>query len=99
MDLSESHIFLITGSTGAGKTTYARVLADQIGGIRFSIDDWMTTLFWMDSPEPISFDWSIERVNRCEAMLDAESAAYDAAQSGITLCDRGFPDIAGFFIV
>ena len=39
-------LILIVGCTGAGKTTYARRLADEIGGIRFSIDEWMMALFW-----------------------------------------------------
>lgn len=62
-------IYLITGGTGAGKTTYALKLADEIGAIRFSIDDWMTTLFWMDSPNPISHEWAMSRIGRCEAMI------------------------------
>jgi predicted kinase len=82
-------IILITGSTGAGKSTYARALADQLGGLRFSIDDWMTTLFWMDSPQPVQFDWAIERVNRCEAMIWATAA--QAAQRGVpVILDLGF---------
>ena len=39
-------IHLICGSTGAGKTTYALELAERIGAVRFSIDEWMTALFW-----------------------------------------------------
>ena len=64
-------LILIVGSTGAGKTTYARRLADELGGVRFSIDEWMTTLFWSDSPQPIEFEWTIERVRRCEAQIMA----------------------------
>jgi len=40
----------ICGSTGAGKTTYALKLSDEIGAVRFSIDEWMAALFWMDTP-------------------------------------------------
>ena len=43
-------IHLIWGSTGAAKTTYALQLAPELGAIRFSIDEWMAALFWMDSP-------------------------------------------------
>ena len=62
-------IHLICGSTGAGKTTYARQLTERIRGVRFSIDDWMMRLFWMDSPRPIRPDWSLERVERCQALI------------------------------
>ena len=66
---------LVCGSTGAGKSTYARRVASQIGGVRFSIDEWMTTLFWPDSPQPIEFGWAMERVNRCEAQIASTAAA------------------------
>ena len=55
--------------TGAGKTSYARKLADERGALRFSIDEWMMPLFGPDQPQPIRFDWMMERVNRCEAMI------------------------------
>ena len=80
---------LVCGSTGAGKTTYARALADKVGGVRFSIDDWMTTLFWKDAPQPIQFDWAIERVRRCEDMILA--VALQGAGRGVSaVLDLGF---------
>ena len=57
-------IHLICGSTGAGKTTYAIVLAEKLKGVRFSIDEWMTALFWMDAPHPIEPAWAMARVER-----------------------------------
>ncbi len=80
---------LIVGSTGAGKTTYARRLADELGGVRFSIDEWMMTLFWADSPQPIEFQWTIERVRRCEAQIMA--AARQIIARGVpAILDLGF---------
>ncbi|MGD0865233.1 MAG: ATP-binding protein [Rhizomicrobium sp.] len=58
-------IHLVCGSTGAGKTTYAIALAEKLGGVRFSIDEWMASLFWMDSPQPIESAWAMARVERC----------------------------------
>ena len=58
-------VHLICGSTGAGKTTYALQLSDRLGAVRFSIDDWMAALFWMDTPQPLHPAWSMERVERC----------------------------------
>jgi predicted kinase len=82
-------LILVVGCTGAGKSTYARTLADELGGLRFSIDEWMTALFWADSPEPIEFAWTMERVERCEAQIFA--MARQAAARGIpALLDLGF---------
>ena len=58
-------VHLICGSTGAGKTTYALRLSDRLGAVRFSIDEWMAALFWMDTPRPLDPEWSMERVERC----------------------------------
>ncbi|NJM50309.1 MAG: ATP-binding protein [Sphingomonadales bacterium] len=82
-------VILVVGGTGAGKTTYARSLANEIGALRFSIDDWMTTLFWMDSPQPIEFEWTLERIGRCEAMI--LSMVQQAASRGLaSILDLGF---------
>ncbi len=62
-------IHLICGATGAGKTTYATQLAERLGGIRFSIDEWMEALFWADSPRPLDAAWSMNRVDRCYAQI------------------------------
>jgi nucleoside-triphosphatase THEP1 len=37
-DDADFAIHLICGSTGAGKTTYANRLAEEVGGVVFSID-------------------------------------------------------------
>lgn len=82
-------LVLVVGSTGAGKTTYARALAERIGAMRFSIDEWMMALFWKDSPQPIRFDWTIERVGRCEALIFR--TASEAAMKGMpAVLDLGF---------
>lgn len=82
-------MILIVGCTGAGKTTYARQLADEIGAVRFSIDEWMTALFWTDSPQPIEFAWTMERIERCEAQIFAMVRQL-AARSLPSLLDLGF---------
>jgi len=74
-DVSRSRWHLIAGSTGAGKTTYARRLADETRGVVFSIDEWMTTLFWPDCPRKDDLPWALERIRRCE-----EQAASVAGQ-------------------
>ncbi len=85
----DHQIHLICGSTGAGKSTYALDLCGKIGGVHLSIDEWMVTLFWDDSPQPIEFEWTIERVNRCEAQMWA--MAQQLTQYGIpAVLDLGF---------
>jgi predicted kinase len=86
-------IHLIAGPTGAGKTTLARRLAEEIGGVQFSIDDWMARLFWMDSPQPIQFEWTMERINRCEALIT--DMAVSCVQTGTpVVLDLGFTESA-----
>ena len=82
-------LILVVGCTGAGKSSYARALADQLGALRFSIDEWMVALFWADSPQPIEFAWTMERVNRCEAQIFA--IARQATTRGVpAVLDLGF---------
>jgi predicted kinase len=86
-------IHVICGSTGAGKTTYAVELAGRLHAVRFSIDEWMTSLFWMDSPQPIEASWSLERVDRCYNQI--WSTTVQVARCG-TPCvlDLGFSQAA-----
>jgi predicted kinase len=62
-------VHLVCGPTGAGKTTYAMKLSEEFEAVRFSIDEWMSALFWMDTPYPLEAAWSIERVERCSAQI------------------------------
>lgn len=87
--MKEALFHIVCGSTGAGKSTYARKLAEQVGGLHFAIDDWMVTLFWKDSPQPIEFSWAMERVNRCEAQI-AKLAVAGCARGIAAVLDLGF---------
>jgi predicted kinase len=58
-------VHLVCGPTGAGATTYARALSQRVGGVCFSLKEWMFTLFLMDTPEPFEANWARERVVRC----------------------------------
>lgn len=59
-----TQVYLVCGCTGAGKSTYSEQLAQDVGGVRFSIDEWMQQLHNADQPKEISFDWFYERVQR-----------------------------------
>ncbi len=90
MKRPEPKISLVTGGTGAGKTTYARNLCEEIGGLRFSIDDWMTGLFWMDAPDGGgTFEWAMERITRAETLI--RQTAEQALRQGLPIVlDLGF---------
>jgi predicted kinase len=80
---------LICGPVGAGKTTYALRLIQEHSAIHFSIDDWMTTLFWSDAPKPPSLDWALERTRRCDRQILRMSA--QLARIGVdAVADLGF---------
>ena len=74
-------IHLVCGSTGAGKTTYANELRQQLGALHLSIDDWMVTLFAPDTPPQMSWPWIEERVLRCERQIVATALAL--ARTGV----------------
>ena len=85
-------IHLICGSTGAGKTTYANGLRQQLGALHLSIDDWMVTLFAADMPSHGSRPWIEERVLRCERQILA--TALDLARTGVpSILDLGLQQV------
>jgi predicted kinase len=80
---------MICGSTGAGKTSFAIKLAAEEAAARYSIDEWMGALFWMDAPDPPEFSWAIERVARCEGLI-WDLALRDLAMGRHVVLDLGF---------
>jgi predicted kinase len=92
-DSNKPVFHIICGSTGAGKSTYSKLLADEIGGIHLAIDEWMVALFWKDSPDPIGFEWAMERVNRCEVQI-ASVARQCVARGLPAILDLGFTKAA-----
>ncbi|MFG2228344.1 AAA family ATPase [Streptomyces sp. NPDC048644] len=43
--MSETVVHLMCGLNGAGKTAYARRLAEQLPAVRFGLDEWMLRLY------------------------------------------------------
>lgn len=82
-------VHIVFGPQGAGKSTYARRLADTIQGVRFSIDEWMSELYGPDLPQPLDVAWIMERVRRCEQRIWA-TAADVAQRGGHVVLDLGF---------
>jgi predicted kinase len=50
LDFFMATAHLIHGYLGAGKTTFARRLEEELPAIRFSHDEWMTNLYGDDPP-------------------------------------------------
>jgi predicted kinase len=76
---------VIFGPSGAGKTTYAHDFARRTGAVAFILDEWMARLFGPDIPDPIEYDWMMERVSRCEAQIWSTAAAALAAGAAVIL--------------
>jgi predicted kinase len=76
---------VIFGPCGAGKTTYAHAFARREKAVAFILDDWMARMFGPDMPEPLQYDWMIERVGRCEAQIWSLAAAVIATGTSVIL--------------
>lgn len=62
-------LHFLCGSTGAGKSTYAAILAERLGGIPFYLDEWMAALYGKDISQPLDPAWMMERVDRCQQRI------------------------------
>jgi predicted kinase len=78
-------LHVIFGPCGAGKTTYAHAFARREGAVAFILDDWMARLFGPDIPEPIEYEWMLERVGRCEAQIWSTAAGVLATGTSVIL--------------
>lgn len=76
---------VIFGPCGAGKTTYAHAFARREKAVAFILDEWMARMFGPDMPEPLQYDWMLERVGRCEAQIWATCAGVLAAGTSVIL--------------
>ena len=83
---------MISGLTGAGKSTYAEGLRRDLNGVRFSIDDWNAVLFFPDRDPTSDFNWFYERVQRCCAQMRATAEhLLEAGQPAVFDC--GFTNL------
>ncbi|MEZ8826019.1 AAA family ATPase [Vibrio amylolyticus] len=81
-------LILVSGPTGAGKTTYSISLSKEVGAVKFSIDPWMQTLFASDMTS-LDYEWMIERVTRCYKQI-WEVSEQILKLDGNVLLDLGF---------
>jgi len=94
--MGKERIILVTGLTGAGKTTYCTKLEKNKVGFAFSIDQWMTALFWQDMPKNPKMNWFVEnqawyleRIERCESFITKEIIK-NCSLGLISILDLGF---------
>lgn len=57
-------VHLIVGPVGAGKSTFAKQLAQSSRAVRLTLDEWMTELFRPDRPAEAVIEWYRERARR-----------------------------------
>lgn len=81
-------VILVSGPTGAGKTTYSIKLAEEMGAVRFSIDPWMQNLYSKDMTS-LDYSWMIERVERCYKQI-WEVSEQILTLGGAVVLDLGF---------
>jgi predicted kinase len=60
-------VHLIEGPVGAGKSTFATVLASQTQGVHIALDEWFADLF---SPDRPAGDFSLWYIARKERLID-----------------------------
>jgi len=83
-----ARLILVSGPSGAGKTTYSQSLSKEVEAVLFSIDPWMQTLFSKDMTS-LDYEWMIERVNRCYEQIWQVSKQI-LALNGNVILDLGF---------
>jgi predicted kinase len=62
-------VHLVCGPAGAGKTTYARLLAARRSAVCFTLSEWMERLYGAEMARPPSPGWLRDRMARIEAQM------------------------------
>lgn len=81
----EGQLHLIIGPVGAGKSTFARSLAQKHRAVLLVLDDWMAQLYGADErPATSRIAWYLERRDRCLEQIWKVTAS---------LCEVGTPAV------
>jgi uncharacterized glyoxalase superfamily protein PhnB/predicted kinase len=75
-----ARLHLIIGPVGAGKSTFARRLAQEQAALRLTLDQWLVQLFSPDRPSEGVPEWYVERAGRCVEQI--WSVALEATELG-----------------
>ena len=76
---------VIFGPCAAGKTTYAHALARRENAVSFVLDEWGARLYGPDVQGPIEFQWMLERLGRCNALIWSTAEGVLAAGASVVL--------------
>lgn len=73
-------LHIVFGPQGAGKTSVSKHLSSSCNATVFSIDEWMSTLYLPDMPQPLDLGWIMSRVGRCQQRI--WQTAHDIVRHG-----------------
>ena len=79
---------IVFGPQGAGKTSVSKNLSNSYNATVFSIDEWMSTLYLPDMPQPLDLHWIMSRVGRCRQRI-WETANDIVCHGGSVVLDVG----------
>lgn len=74
-------VHLVEGPVGAGKSTFARELAKDIGGAHVALDEWFVQLFSLDRPRGNFVPWYVERKQRLIDLIWTHALTLAAART------------------
>lgn len=80
-----SRLHLIIGPVGAGKSTFARALAEEHGGVCLTLDAWMAALYGEDERPAGRIAWYQARVERCLSVIRELTSQLVAAGTPVVL--------------
>jgi predicted kinase len=82
-------LHLVSGLPGSGKTTHALRLREETGGVLYSLDRWLITLFDRYALASVGLDEHTRRVLACRELI-RESAAELLSRDVDVILDDGF---------
>lgn len=78
-------IYFIEGPVGAGKSTYAKAMAEKGGFIHLALDEWFVRLFSPDRPQENFSQWYTQRKGRLLDLMLGHARAILATNNNIAL--------------
>lgn len=85
-------LHIVFGPQGAGKTSIAQGMSNLHNATAFSIDEWMSTMYLPDMPQPMDLGWIMSRVGRCHQRIWA-TASEIVRHGGSAVLDLGMPTL------